>query len=649
MQIHTLRACSILAIPPPPETVPPQGGFPTDLSELNLLGWATLVQDVVAGLQALPPNLGCDMGLPAVALLQVLEASTGVGFCHYCCSPGSRCKCGGASQPVPPVSWSQIVEQTPGYGVITSSGGMTTPSTSVAGMAGYVVPLLGLPPPDFSSWSLPPPEPPLSQGLPAASQGLSHVGRSIQVRAMVERQARAQLAQGPRGLAPRTPQMVPPLCQPLPGWLSTPYKQAVQPPSQSSGRGVTFDSPMDKTSPAPGPSSQDHGRPTTRGWGDGGQSVSHPRGVQEKASVQPPHQEGNLPSRSTPSVPPPAAPERTPSQPGGRPRTFHHDLAWLAARYYSVGWKKDLEHVLRVYYKYNAASFKEAEWVKLKDKFFTYFLPHKEEALGIKERCPMDYMPCIEEHFWRDTGLRLNGLRDFMAWINQGSYYHGLVAQQGHLHKCPHLAGVPLPRWPQVTPSESRRELQKKAETPPTSSSEPSMGATAAPVTESPVVETPVTQTPVTQTPVAETPAAHSDTPAPMETGRAGDSQSWAKQVEAGIDEEFQKDRPAKHRQSQSRRREVRPMLPFPLQDSEGRQASVLQLYQHAGEQPVARHSVAAQGIIHLHPEMLLCQARCLGNQVICMIAEYHLTGSAQGPSSLARYFGRWPQLCCFP
>ena len=281
MQIHTLRACSLLAIPPPPERVPPQGGFPTDLSELNLSGWATLVQDVVAGLQMLPPNLGRGMGLPAVALLQVLEVSTGVGFCRYCCSPGSRCKCEGASQPVPPVSWSQIVEQTPGYGVITSSGGMTTPSTSVAGMAGYVVPLPGLPPPDFSSWSLPPPEAPLPQGLPTASKGLSHIRRSIQVRAMVERQAQAQLVQGPRGLALHIPQMALPLCQPLPGWLSTPYKQAVQPPSQSSGRGVTFDSPVNKTSPTPSPSSQNHGRPTTRGRGDGGRSVSCPGGAGE--------------------------------------------------------------------------------------------------------------------------------------------------------------------------------------------------------------------------------------------------------------------------------------------------------------------------------------------------------------------------------
>ena len=50
----------------------------------------------------------------------------------------------------------------------------------------------------------------------------------------------------------------------------------------------------------------------------------------------------------------------------------------------------------------------------------------------------------------------------------------------------------------------------------------------------------------------------------------------------------------------------------------------------------MARHNVAAQGIIHLHLEMMPCEARHLGNRVLCMIAEYHLTSSAQGPSSLS-------------
>ena len=247
--------------------MPPQGGFPTDLSELSLSGWAALVQDMVAGLQALPPNL------------QQLEASTGVGFCCYCCRPGLRCMCVGASPHIPPASWSQVVEQTPGYGVTASSGGMTTPSTSVAGMPGYVAPPPGLTPPDFSSWSLPPPEAPPPWGLPAASQSLSCVRRSIQVRATVERHAQAQMVQGPWALAqwapmlpmaPHTPQMALPLCQPPPGWPGTLYQQAVQPPGKSTGRGVTFNSPVDKTAPTGSQSSQDHGRQMTREQGDGG-------------------------------------------------------------------------------------------------------------------------------------------------------------------------------------------------------------------------------------------------------------------------------------------------------------------------------------------------------------------------------------------
>ena len=232
--------------------------------------------------------------------------------------------------------------------------------------------------------------------------------------------------------------------------------------------------------------------------------------------------------------------------------------------------------------------------------------------MDIKENRPIEYMPYMEDHFYTATGLRLNGLRDFTGWIKPGSYYHGLVARQGHLHKCPHLAGAALPRWPQITPSESRQVSQKKEETPATSSSAPSAGASEAQATHS------------------------NDVPAPMETGRAGDARSWAEQVEASADDEFQRDRPTKRRWSQSRRQEDRPTLPFPLQDNEGRHASTQQLYQHAGEQPRARHNVAALGITHLHPKVEPREARSLGNQVLCMIAEYHLTGSAQGSSSLS-------------
>ena len=395
-----------------------------------------------------------------------------------------------------------------------------------------------------------------------------------------------------------------------------------------------------------GTSAQDCGRSNMRGRGGSGRSVSCPRGMQEKASAQLPHQEGDLPSRSTPSVPPPPAPEGTQPQRGCQPRSTLRDPAWLAAKFHSSGWRKDLEHILWVYYKFNVASFKEAEWVRVKEQFFNHFLQYKDEALALKEACPMNFMAYIQDHFYQATSLHLDGLRSFTGWIKWGSYYHGLVARQGRLHECLHLTGVPLPRWPQVAPHKSHRESQMKSDAQTPSSSRPSVGAMVAPITEIPVVavpvveapvaKTPIAEAPVNETPGAEAPVASSSTPAPMETGRVGDGQSLAEQMEASEDEVFQKSRPVKRAQSQLRRCEPKPWLPFPLRDSEGRLASILQLYTHVAEQPVTHHNVAGSAIMHLHPEVLLQNARHLGNQVTCMIAEYHLTASAQGPLTLS-------------
>ena len=150
--------------------------------------------------------------------------------------------------------------------------------------------------------------------------------------------------------------------------------------------------------------------------------------------------------------------------------------------------------------------------------------------------------------------------------------------------------GVELPRWPQVTPSESCQVSQRREETPTTSPRMPSKEASAAQ-------------------------GARSDVPAPMETGGVGDGQSWADRAEASADDEFRRDRPTKCCQSALRRREGRPTLPFPLQDNDGKCASVQQLYEHAGQQPRARHNVAAQGMTHQYPDMEPCEARSLSNQ----------------------------------
>ena len=103
--------------------------------------------------------------------------------------------------------------------------------------------------------------------------------------------------------------------------------------------------------------------------------------------------------------------------------------------------------------------------------------------------------------------------------------------------------------------------------------------------------------------------------------------------MEAGEEESFQRSRPAKRARSQSKRREPKPQLPFPLQDSEGRLASVSQLYEHAAAQPATPHNVAGRAIMHLHPDLLPQKAMSLGNQVSCMIAEYQLTVSARQSS----------------
>ena len=194
------------------------------------------------------------------------------------------------------------------------------------------------------------------------------------------------------------------------------------------GRGVTADAPTDKTAPVGSACAQDRGRSSTRGWGGGGRSVSHPRGMPEKVSVQLLHQEGDLPSRSTPSVPPPPAPEGTQPQRGGQPRSALHDPMQLVAKFHSSGWRKDLEHILRVYYKFSVASFREVEWARVKEWFFDHFLQYKEEALALKEAHPMDFMAYIKDLFYQATGLHLDGLWSFTGWIKWGSYYHGLVA-----------------------------------------------------------------------------------------------------------------------------------------------------------------------------------------------------------------------------
>ena len=114
-----------------------------------------------------------------MVLLQLLEATTGMGYCRICSQPSPQCRCLGAYQPAPTKTWSQMMARVPGQGVAASIRGPTTPGTATAEVQeqGVPSPPPGLHLPDFTNWSLPLPEAPLTRGLLAPSGGPPGIGR----------------------------------------------------------------------------------------------------------------------------------------------------------------------------------------------------------------------------------------------------------------------------------------------------------------------------------------------------------------------------------------------------------------------------------------------------------------------------------------
>ena len=370
----------------------------------------------------------------------------------------------------------------------------------------------------------------------------------------------------------------------------------MQPPSKTSGLGVTFDSSASKPAPTDSQDTDVHGRQATRGRDDGPRPASHPRGGQERSSVRmtnkpTPHQEGGRPPSSTSST-----------------KGASTDPLESIANYRSQGWRKDLSHILRAFYLYNYPSHTEADWEKLSTKFLNHLGQHQDEWKTIKEEMPLEYMSYMERQFLALTGIRLKGLSQFTRWIKPGSYYHGVVAKKGQLNMCLHLAGIPPPMRPQICPSETHAE---KVETPTASPCTPGKKGVA-------------------------TQGARSDAPIPMETGGAGDGRSWVDEVNACPEKEWRRDRPAKHLQVSSGRWDPCSINPFPLQDIEGRHKAVQQLYCHAGELAPAHHDVAAQGMATHHPDLEAGMTKSLNNMVLCMISEYHLMSLSQGPSYIS-------------
>ena len=531
----------------------------------------------------------------------------GVGFCHHCCHLIPHCRCLGALQSAPPMLWSQVMEWTPGYGVTPSSGGVTTLSTFQGGMSGYVPPLPGI-----TTWGMPP----LEDAIPLGPVTIPLYWPSVGA-------GRLRSVMGMRGIVPQAPQMPTPIRQPplFPqSRQATLYQQQVQPPSKTSGLGVTFNPSATKPAPTKSEDTDVCRRPATQGQDDGHWPASCTRGGRERSSIRKtnmptPCQEGGHPAGASRNPPP--------SSTKGSKEASANPLESLA-NFRSSGWKKDLSHILQGFYLYNYPNKMDADWEKLRVKFLNHLGQCQDKWKTIKEEAPLEYMPYMECQFLSLTGIRLQGLSQFTVWIKLGSYYHGVVAKKGQLSKCLHLARILSPMRPQIHPSETQALMQRPVETPTASPSMPGQQGVA-------------------------TQGACSDAPTPMEMGGAGDGCSWTDQVEACPEEEWRRDRLAKCPRVSSMRWDPRSINPFLLQDREGRYESVQQLYCHSGELTLACHDVAAHGIATHHPELEAGATKSLNNMVLCMILEYHLIASAKAHPMSSQYSRRWQEIYCLP
>ena len=265
------------------------------------------------------------------------------------------------------------------------------------------------------------------------------------------------------------------------------------------------------------------------------------------------------------------------------------------------------------YFRLNYPHEPTSKWTELKAKFFEFLIGHHSEWKSIRNNDPLGYLPYMETHFERVTGYKLVGLGACTEWIRAGSYYHWVIAQQGQLGWCPRLASVPPPQGPMTPP--------------------PYPPVTAAASTQATVPETPQGEG---RRPGAESQPRKRDAAmagvqgTARSTGGAGDSS-----IRSGRGES-KEPRTAwsssqKRRRSQSRRRDPGPTVPFPLQEHEGRLQAVRTLYEEAGESRLASEMTALRGLREGHPELGAKELQHLNNQVLLMIAEYHLTSTSQG------------------
>ena len=133
---HIMRACSLLAIlPPPPGTSLRHLEIPMDLTAMRLSDWVNKIRDLATGMVMLPPTFMVTGTVVQSSVLPKLERVSGVRACRFCLHQHTVCGCG----QVP--SWSHnSTRQALATVTMAHSHATTSVSTSIA------CPLPGLPP-----------------------------------------------------------------------------------------------------------------------------------------------------------------------------------------------------------------------------------------------------------------------------------------------------------------------------------------------------------------------------------------------------------------------------------------------------------------------------------------------------------------------
>ena len=281
--------------------------------------------------------------------------------------------------------------------------------------------------------------------------------------------------------------------------------------------------------------------------------------------------------------------------------------------HHSRGWKKDLDCYMGAYFRLNYRHEPASKWPELKAKFFEFLINHHSEWKSIRNNDPLEYLPYMETQFARVTGYKLVGLGACTEWIHAGSYYHWAIAQQGQLGRCPRLAGVPPPQGlmmpPPYPPVMAAASTQATVPDPP-------WGGGGRPRAKS--------------QPQKRDAATAGVQGATQSMGGAGDSSPRSSRGESRGPHTTRSSSRKRHR-SQSRRQDSLLTVPFPLQDHEGRLQAIRTLYEEARENRLASEMTALRGLREGHPELGAEELQRLNNQVLLMIAEYHLTSASQG------------------